>query len=355
MLVKRWNKYYIVKTINRKKKWIATGKSSRAEAEMLERALSIIKDGQRDKFVKVVSALYDDAPALDRIDIGDLMEEYPRLADTLGIRVSAETMRKRRNILGRFSVWSEAHTRGIKYADDVTIPIAWRFIESLDKATVNTRHKLAGELASIWEALLKRGVVASNPWKTAKPQKDASLQKHGRAFSMDEVRALLSVCRSEWIRHTIIIGLYTGLRIGDIFALRWEHLDFENNVIRSFKPSKTSRHDIEVTIPLHEVLRAYLSPIRELSGKVIVATCRPDQFGEFYFTKLIEEAGIKSDARTKLSFHCLRHTFATLLAKSGATESERMRLGGWTSVTTASIYNHDDTAERKIIATLPSL
>lgn len=356
MLTKRYKKWYIVKQVNGKKKWIATGKEDRNEAEMLERAMNLIKDGQKDKFVKLVAALYDDAPALDRIAMPDLMEEYPRIAKALGVRVSNETMRKRRNALGRLAAWCKAHTKGVAFADDVTIPIAWRFIDAVgDKATAGTQRKVAGELSTVWESLLKRGLVTDNPWKSAKPQKDASTERHGRAFTFDEIRAILGACAYDWQRHAVVIGLYTGLRLGDIFSLRWENIDFEEGVIRRFKPSKTAKHDIEVCIPLHDSLKAYLTPLRASEGRIVEATCSSDHFGEYYFTSIIERAGILADKRTKLSFHCLRHTFATLLAQSGATEQERMRLGGWTSAATAQIYNHDDSKDRKIIASLPSL
>lgn len=355
MVAKQGKKWYIIRWINGKRKWIATGKESRAEAEMLEKAMFIAKDGYRDKFLKVVSALYCDSQETDRIELDRLLVEYEPIAKSLGVRVSAETMRKRRNHIGRLAVWASARSATIKYADDVTIPIAWRFIESLDKASVNTQRKIAGELSAIWEALQKRGYVTANPWKTARPQKDSTIQQHGRAFSFDEIRALLDACTADWIRHTIVIGLYTGLRLGDIFALRWEHIDFDGSMIRRFKPSKTARHDIEVTLPLHDALKAYLAPLRASRGLIVEATCRSDQFGEYYFTKLLEKAGIQRDARTKLSFHCLRHTFATLLAESGATEQERMMLGGWTNASTAQIYNHDTSKARKIIDSLPSL
>ena len=356
MVTKKGNKWYIVKWIDGKRKWIATGKTERAEAEMLERAMTVLRNGQKDKFVKIVTAIYGDDGDFERMGLDALISEYQHIAKSLGINISSESMRKRRNAIGRLSAWCEKYTESCRYADDLTVPIAWRFIDSLESATANTQRKVSGELSAVWEALHKRGFVSSNPWRTAKPQKDASVQKHGRAFTLEEVRRILDACRdAEWIHHTVMIGVYTGLRLGDIFNLTWDNIDFEQSVVKRLKPSKTAKHDIWVCLPLCAPLKRYLTPFRASQGKIVHNLCTADRFGEYYFTKVLKKANLETDAKTKLSFHCFRHTFATMLAQSGATEQERMRLGGWTSAKTAQIYNHDDSRERKIIESLPSV
>lgn len=355
MVTKKHNKWYIVKWVDGKRKWIATGKESRAEAEMLERSLSIIKDGQKEKFLKVVSALFTDAPSFERVKLDSLITEYPPLARVLGVRVSNETMRKRKNAIGRLAEWHLSVRESVAYADEITVPLAWRFIESLTGATVNTQRKVAGELSAVWDALQKRGLVTENPWKVAKPQKDSSIQKHGRAFTMDEIKRVLDACPHEWQQHTVMIGLYTGLRLSDIFALKWESISFPDACISHFKPSKTARHNIGVNLPLHPALLAYLGRFRRSCGLIVNAPCTADRFGEYYFSKILTSAGIEGDEKTKVSFHCLRHTFATMLANAGATEQERMRLGGWSNAKTAQIYNHDMERERALIDSLPVL
>lgn len=355
MVTRKGNKWYIVKWVDGKRKWIATGKNNRAEAEMLEQAMSIAKDGQFAKFYKIVTAIYGEERSIERITIEKLLVEYPVMAKSLGVNIVKETMRKRKNAIGRLSVWCDENTESVKYADDLTVPIAWRFIESMTGANVNTQRKVAGELSAVWDALQKRGLVSDNPWKTAKPQKDSSLQKHGRAFTLEEVRNILDACSEDWQRLTVMIGLYTGLRLGDIFNLRWENIDFDNKLIRALKPSKTARHGIEVRLPLHDALKGFLAPFRASYGNIVNAPCVASRFGEIYFSKILIKAGIVEDEQTKLSFHCLRHTFATMLANAGATEQERMELGGWSSASTAQIYNHDERRARFIVDSLPKI
>lgn len=355
MIAKKGKKWYIIKWIDGKRKWIATGTENRTEAEMLERAMTLIKDGRKEKFIKIVNAIYGDAGGIERARLDSLLAEYPRLAQGLGVKVSAETMRKRLNAVGRLARWVEGATQAVQYADEISVPLAWRFIESLTGTTANTQRKVAGELSAVWEALQKRGLASGNPWKTAKPQKDSASQKHGRAFTLAEVQAILEACAEDWQRLAVMIGVYTGLRLGDIFSLRWEEVDFVGGQISHFKPLKTARHGLEVNLPLHPALIAYLGRFRASRGLVINAPCAPDRFGEYYFTKILAKAGIKGDSKTKVSFHCLRHTFATMLAGAGATEQERMELGGWSNAKTAQIYNHSTQRARALIDALPSL
>ena len=56
-----------------------------------------------------------------------------------------------------------------------------------------------------------------------------------------------------------------------------------------------------------------------------------------------------------VTFHSLRHTFATMLRNAGADKGEQMFLGGWTNVATANRYDHDLTKSAKIVEGLPSV
>lgn len=354
MLRLRGRKWSIVVWKDKKRKWIATGLENKAEAEMLERSLTFARNGQRDKFLKIVDAIYGNEATIEQAPLDTLIAEYPSIANTLGVKVSNETQRKRLNAIGRLAKWVDDNLQGIAFAREITVPRAWKFVESIN-ATANTQRKVVGELSAVWEALMKRGLVDENPWKVAKPQKDTSVQKHGRAFTQDEIKAILEACEYDWQRLAVVIGLYTGLRLGDIFNLRWEHIDFANNAITHFKPSKTARHDIEVYLPLHNALKRFLARFRKSQGVIIKATCTANRFGECYFSSILKKAGIIAKDNERISFHCLRHTFATMLANAGATEQERMSLGGWTSAKTASIYNHDNERNKKLIDGLPTI
>lgn len=126
----------------------------------------------------------------------------------------------------------------------------------------------------------------------------------------------------------ILIVLYTGLRLGEICALRWEDISFSEKTIfvhRTMQRIQTkddphrktkiiittpkSRSSIR-TIPLPEELFQILVRCHEGKSGYILTGCE-DSFVEprsmeRYFQKILKEAGLE-----KINFHALRHTFAT--------------------------------------------
>ena len=52
-----------------------------------------------------------------------------------------------------------------------------------------------------------------------------------RAFTLQELQKLLSVCDEEW-RSLVLFGFYTGARLGDLADLTWQNLDLESGELR---------------------------------------------------------------------------------------------------------------------------
>lgn len=127
----------------------------------------------------------------------------------------------------------------------------------------------------------------------------------------------------------IIIALNTGLRIGELCALRWSDIDMANNIIhishsvirvatdtamsdRKTKliidspKSEHSIRDIPITTKLQHHLRAY-APFNNKNYILSDSTffLSPRTF-EYRFHKVLDEHNIDD-----FNFHMLRHTFAT--------------------------------------------
>ncbi len=108
------------------------------------------------------------------------------------------------------------------------------------------------------------------------------------------------------------LALYTGMRKGELFNLRWEDIDFERGFLNIRDP-KGGRDQI---IPLNEGARGVLKHHpREKSLYVF-----PGRFGSKRATvtvsanRIKEAAGLPEDFRP---IHGLRHVYASMLASSG--------------------------------------
>ena len=109
------------------------------------------------------------------------------------------------------------------------------------------------------------------------------------------------------------LALYTGMRRGEMFKLKWNDIDFQ----RGFIAIKNPKGGVSQKIPLNEQARQVLKNHPKAEGKEHVFL-RPD--GEPFtdirrrVNPIKEAAEIPADFR---ALHGLRHTYASMLASSG--------------------------------------
>jgi integrase len=109
------------------------------------------------------------------------------------------------------------------------------------------------------------------------------------------------------------LALYTGMRRGEMFKLKWNDIDFQ----RGFIAIRNPKGGVSQKIPMNEQARQVLKNHPKAEGKENVFL-RPD--GEPFtdirrrVNPIKEAAGIPDDFR---ALHGLRHTYASMLASSG--------------------------------------
>ena len=177
-----------------------------------------------------------------------------------------------------------------------------------------------------------------------------------------DVRVLSSLEQQILVKHLmkqddvfsfgILLALYTGIRIGEVCALKWE--DISANTIRIHKtiqriktengkteimilPPKTDSSNREIPIP-----QAFLSAIavrRQESGFVLVqynGKLVEPRLLQYRFAKAVETCGLEN-----VHFHTLRHTFATRCIEAGVDVKTLSEILGHSDVkTTLNLYVH---------------
>lgn len=169
----------------------------------------------------------------------------------------------------------------------------------------------------------------------------------------------------------ILVCLYSGLRIGEICALRWEDIDLHNKYIVVNKtvqriqqhhvPYRTSKTVLTVTppktnkairkIPISSALYPILNEYREQnyrsSKHYVLTNCNGDMIDpcsiQYKFKELIKKIKI-----TSITFHGLRHTFATRCIELGMDIKTLSEILGHSNVsTTMNIYVHSTEQQKK--------
>lgn len=191
-----------------------------------------------------------------------------------------------------------------------------------------------------------------------------------RTFSESEQARLLSVIYAELdsFRIALLLCLYTGLRLGELCALKWSDFDFRSmsltvtrTVQRIAMQSGVTKTILLETAPKSEDSNRtipLLPEIRELLVQLRVN--QPYVFGgekpleprtmQYRFKKLLRENGIE-----ERNFHVLRHTFATNCVENGMDVKALSEILGHSDVKiTLNRYVHPTMgSKRKQIGLLP--
>lgn len=218
-------------------------------------------------------------------------------------------------------------------------------------------------VSAAFNAALRQKHVSTNPC-TALETLSVATEEKG-TFSPAQISKLLRAAEGDW-RGAILLGYYTGARLGDVANMRWNAVDLDKGVIR-FTPSKTKK---QVIIPLHDDLsrellkrpgigKAFLFP--SLAGKGTGG--KHGLSGRF--AAIMEKGGIEGKttrpaaggrALSSLSFHSLRHSFNSAMANAGVSQEIRQKLTGHVSAEVNTHYTHHELEPlRAAIARIPAI
>lgn len=147
-----------------------------------------------------------------------------------------------------------------------------------------------------------------------------------RALNADELARLRAV--SGWRWDVYLCAALTGLRFDELKQLQWSdvYLDAElPHIHLRAKATKAKRADM---VPLHPDVIAVLTRLRPANVNPLARVFPKMPKRKTYKRDVTERAGIPwRDERGRLaSFHCLRKTFGTALAASGAPVRVAMEL-----------------------------
>lgn len=169
----------------------------------------------------------------------------------------------------------------------------------------------------------------------------------------------------------IILSLMTGLRIGELCALKWNDIDLKKRIIIVNKTLqrvcyKNKKSKITITkpktqnsdreIPISNALYDFLISIKPLKRDLYFLTSS-DNYTEPRNYRKIYKTLLRKLKISTTSFHALRHTFATRLIENKVDIKTVSELLGHASINiTISIYVHSEfNTKRKAVKTLDNL
>jgi integrase len=210
-----------------------------------------------------------------------------------------------------------------------------------------TAAHLRNLMSGILERAIEWGYLEVNP---ARGIKLPPMQRRRKTAVLTcEQLAMLLRSLQEPAKTLAITAAMTGLRIGEVLALRWANVDLEKNVIRvreavyaghfSTPKTKSSIRDV----PLGPALRQSLLDYRK--GEQRDALVFASKNGKPLDAKNILRRILKPTCAhlelPPITWHSFRHTHATLLSDLGESmKTAQAQLGHARLSTTAEIYTH---------------
>jgi integrase len=151
-------------------------------------------------------------------------------------------------------------------------------------------------------------------------------------LSVDELNTLAATpCERDVLKRAALFSALTGLRHCDIQKLRWKEINIDGNQARlHFTQQKTK--GVEYTPISEQALQLCGEP--ENPEKFVFEDLPDPSWISHPLKKWVVAAGIKK----KITFHCFRHTYATLQLSSGTDIYTVSKMLGHTNVKTTQIY-----------------
>jgi len=152
-------------------------------------------------------------------------------------------------------------------------------------------------------------------------------------LTIEEVNSLVKTeCKNPLLKRAAIFSALTGLRISDILKLVWSEIEFiENNgYFIQFKQKKTKGVEM---MPISEQANSLLGERKEPTDKVFDGL-KYSAYNNKHLYQWIGAAGIKKD----ITFHCFRHTYATLQLSKGTDIYTVSKMLGHRELKTTQIY-----------------
>jgi integrase len=165
-------------------------------------------------------------------------------------------------------------------------------------------------------------------------------------FSREEVMALVRAAETEQDATLYLTAAFTGLRIGELLALRWEDVDFDADTIRVRRNWTAGREGTPKSgrgraVPMIEEVAQALARLGQRErfvGDQDLVFC--DSLGRHFGYKSLSaryKAALAKAELRQLRFHDLRHTFGTHAIRH-ADPREVMEWMGHTDLATTQKY-----------------
>lgn len=276
-----------------------------------------------------------------RMTLAAWVEKYTK--DENGL--TPASMRSKRNAQARVEQYLLYIGKPNLALKDVDKNFCKGFIAFLKTCTFNNGKKTLGSttcrifmnrLAATLNMAVREGLIDSNPFKLLdakeKPQKKSAIREF---LTIEELRTLIATpCRYDIVKKAFLFSCFTGLRYSDMMALKWNEIHKAADGKTLYIEHEQVKTKNTVTIPLSNEALKWMPRKSKDSERVFHQLHITSTTVEVVLGEWMQEAGIQKH----ITYHCSRHTAATLLLTLGADLYTVSKILGHQSIRMTEVY-----------------
>lgn len=213
--------------------------------------------------------------------------------------------------------------------------------------------KTCGQMRALMHLLFERAMLwgliepQRNPIELVRIKGSSRRQRKPQVLTPEKFRELLDILREPY-KTMAIVAMCTGLRVSEVMALRWEHINFKTGVMfvqqgvvngRIGKvKTEASQDEVPMDLTFADVLLNWKGEDRS-PGLVF----RSPVTGGCYYSGIIQRQILKPKGEEigipGLGWHTFRHTYRSFLDETGAPIGVQQKLMRHANVaTTMNVY-----------------
>lgn len=204
---------------------------------------------------------------------------------------------------------------------------------------------ILGVLMTILNDAVEWQCLARNPLFRYKPVKEPEL--HFEYWTAPEIQQFLNAMVSDELLPLYITALNTGMRRGELCALKWDRVDFVRNQIAvtrnltRFGLAETTKSGRKRFVPLSAIVRGVLEQLlKEQRGEFVFSDKEGNPVDAHHLYRDFQIAQKKAGFARQIRFHDLRHTFASHFMMNGGNIYDLQKILGHASLEMTQRYAH---------------
>lgn len=204
--------------------------------------------------------------------------------------------------------------------------------KSNEPLSQNSLHSYFNKVKAALNQAHRDEIIHKNPTANVKGFKEGEVQREFLTF--EELQKIVNTeCENKNLKKAFLFSCLTGLRWSDIIGLKWSDLQYsetKNYWFIRFRQQKTKGTE---TLPISEQAIKLLGEINPVDESIFKGL----KYSAWHNLKL-QQWMMNAGINRKITFHCARHTYATLHISNGTDLYTVSKLLGHRELKTTQIY-----------------